>query len=203
MDKPTADSRALKQDLRRQALAARGAQRYKDRLSREICGKLAALPEYAGAETIMFYRDVRSEVRTRPFLATARRDGKRVVIPYCVQRRLELFRMESLDELAPSSFGILEPTLEWQARADRKVSPAELDLIVVPGVAFDRHGGRLGHGGGYYDKLLRQVREHTRLVALAFECQIIPQVPMLSHDVYIDKVITETGVYRTGGTQCR
>ena len=196
MDKPTDDSLALKQDLRRQALAARGAQPDKDRLSREICGKLAALPEYAAAETIMFYLDVRSEVRTRPFLPAARRDGKRVVIPYCVGGRLELFRMESLDELSPSSFGILEPTSEWQARADRKASPAELDLIVIPGVAFDRHGGRLGHGGGYYDKLLRQIPKHTPLVALAFQCQLIPQVPMLSHDVYVDKVITETDVYR-------
>ncbi len=196
MDNSTDDPLELKQDLRRGALAARGAQQDKDRLSREICGKLAALPEYAAAETIMFYLDIRCEVRTRPFLPTARRDGKCVVIPYCIQRRLELFRMESLDELAPSSFGILEPTPEWQTQADRKVSPAELDLIVIPGVAFDRHGGRLGHGGGYYDKLLRQVREHTRLVALAFECQLIPQVPMLSHDVYVDKVITETSVYR-------
>ena len=73
--------------------------------------------------------------------------------------------------------------------------PAALDLIVVPGVAFDRRGGRLGQGKGFYDRLLTQVRPDTLLVAPAFECQIFDSVPTLPHDRPVDRVVTETNVY--------
>jgi 5-formyltetrahydrofolate cyclo-ligase len=68
-------------------------------------------------------------------------------------------------------------------------------LIMVPGVAFDQEGGRTGHGKGYYDKLLEHARPDTPLVALAFECQMFEGIPMQAHDIYMDKVITETDVY--------
>jgi len=190
------DLQALKRHLRLQAHAKRRKQPDKDRLSREICRKLATLPEYRSAATVMFYLDIRTEVRTRPFLPAVGEQGKRIVVPYCVEGQIELFRMESLDELAAGTFGILEPPAELRGRADRKVEVSELDLIVVPGVAFDRKGARLGHGGGYYDKLLRLVRPDTAVVALAFECQLFPAIPMQPHDVYMQRVITERTVYQ-------
>ncbi|MBN2476506.1 MAG: 5-formyltetrahydrofolate cyclo-ligase [Pirellulales bacterium] len=194
MTDPLIDPLQRKQQLRTEASARRRAQAGKDRLSREICGKLAALPEYLAAATVLFYVGVRDEVRTRPFLETAC-GAKRIVVPYCVGPRLELFHIESLAELDVGGFGLWEPKAELRPRADRRVAVAQLDLIVVPGVAFDGRGGRLGHGQGYYDRLLRQTGPDTPTVAVAFQCQLFAEVPMLPHDVFMRKILTETAVY--------
>ncbi len=184
-----------KPQIRAEAFSRRQAQSDKGELSRRICGKLAELPQYIAAETVLFYVDARSEVRTREFLPTARQLGKRIVVPYCVDRHLKLFRLDDLDELAVGHFGILEPKSELRTIEDRVVEPAELDMIVVPGVAFDRSGGRVGHGKGYYDKLLAAVGPDAAIVALAFECQLFERVPMESHDVSMHRVITEKSIY--------
>lgn len=80
--------------------------------------------------------------------------------------------------------------------AGKEVSPEELDLIMVPGVAFDREGGRLGNGAGYYDRLLQQTRSDTSVVAVCYESQLCEKVSMEPHDVYMDAVITEENFYR-------
>lgn len=185
----------LKKDIREKAHAARNAQENKDELSRQIVDRFVGLPEFAKAETVMFYVDVRSEVRTRQQLPEALASGKRIVIPYCVDGELELFHLESMDELSVGMYRILEPKPELRSVASKRVEIEELDLIMVPGVAFDRRGGRSGHGKGYYDKLLEHARPDTPLVALAFECQMFDEVPMQDHDVFMDKVITEAAVY--------
>ena len=84
-------------------------------MSREIFGRLAALPEYAAAQTVLLYLDIRSEVRTRWFLPAVWTAGKRVAVPYCEESRLGLFRLDHLDELAPGAMGILEPKPELRA----------------------------------------------------------------------------------------
>ena len=185
-----------KRPLRELGHARRRSQSDKDRLSEVICRTVMALPEYVDARTVMCYVDIRDEVRTRSLLTAASNAGKRVVIPYCVAGdRLALFRMESFDELVIRTFGILEPADPWRDREDRRVDPIELDLIVVPGVAFDCRGGRVGHGKGYYDRLLQQARPDTMLVALAFECQLVEQIPMHPHDIYMDMIVTETAIH--------
>jgi 5-formyltetrahydrofolate cyclo-ligase len=193
------DPQQLKKIIREQAHAARNALPNKDELSGVICERLAALPEYARARTVMYYVDVRSEVRTRHYLPTALTQGKRVVVPYCVNGELELFHLENGDELAVGMYKILEPKAELRALADKRVEADELDLVIVPGVAFDREGGRTGHGFGYYDKLLNRARLDAPLIALAFECQLFPRIPMQAHDVFMDKVITEAAVYAGKG----
>jgi len=193
------DPQQLKKTIREQAHAARNALPDKDELSRVICERLAALPEYARARTVMYYVDVRSEVRTRHYLPTALTQDKRVVVPYCVNGELELFHLQNMDELAVGMYKILEPKAELRALADKRVEVGELDLVIVPGVAFDRDGGRTGHGFGYYDKLLNRARLDAPLIALAFECQLFPRIPMQIHDVFMDKVITETAVYAGKG----
>ena len=140
----------------------------------------------------MYYVDVRSEVRTRHYLPTALTQGKKIVVPYCVDGELELFHLQSMEELAVGMYKILEPKAELRGLAEKRVGPDELDLVIVPGVAFDRDGGRLGHGFGYYDKLLQHARPGAPLVALAFECQLFPRIPMQDHDIFMDKIITET-----------
>ncbi|HUT09751.1 MAG TPA: 5-formyltetrahydrofolate cyclo-ligase [Thermoguttaceae bacterium] len=189
------DARTLKRELRAHARNRRKRQPDKDGLSRRICRRLASLPEYERAAMVMFYVDFASEVRTRQFLPAAWEAGKRVVVPFCAGDELELFRIESMEELAEGSYGILEPTEAIRSRRERRVDAAQLDLIVVPGLAFDCHGGRLGQGKGYYDRLLRTVRPDATVIALAFECQLFPAVPMRPNDVYVHKVITEAAVY--------
>jgi 5-formyltetrahydrofolate cyclo-ligase len=192
---PTLQSGPDKAAIRKQANDNRRQQPDKDRLSQAICERFASLPQYAAARTVMFYVDVRSEVRTRQFLPTALAQGKRVVVPYCVADELELFLLASLDELAVAAFGILEPKAELRTLPEKRVEPEELDLVMVPGVAFDRRGGRTGHGKGYYDRLLERVRPGVPLIGIAFECQIFPEIPMLPHDIRMDKVITERAIY--------
>src|SRR5437879_10647432 len=96
-------------------------------------------------------------------------------------------------------YRILEPRPQLGHLSPKQVTPQELDLVMVPGVAFDRTGARMGHGFGYYDKLLQHARPDAPLVALAFECQLFPEIPTQAHDIFMDKIITEKAVYEGRG----
>jgi 5-formyltetrahydrofolate cyclo-ligase len=104
-----------------------------------------------------------------------------------------------MDELELGMYRILEPKQDLRGLPEKQVDVSELDLIMVPGVAFDRRGGRMGHGKGYYDKLLQHARLDTPLVALAFECQLFEEIPVAEHDIFMDRVITEDRVYEGRG----
>ena len=91
-------------------------------------------------------------------------------------------------------YDILEPSQELRHVPEKQVDVKDLDLIMVPGVGFDATGARMGHGKGYYDKLLENARPDTPLVALAFECQMFDEIPVASHDVFMNKIITESRV---------
>ncbi len=170
------------------------AQKNKDELSRTICATFTALPAYTAARTVMWYVDAGSEVRTRHTLPEALTHGKRVVVPWCVveTNRLELFLLEDMSELVEGAYKILEPKQELRGLPQKKVMPDELDLVMVPGTAFDLRGGRMGQGKGYYDRLLANARADAPLVALAFDCQMFEEIPVASHDVFMDLVVTET-----------
>jgi 5-formyltetrahydrofolate cyclo-ligase len=104
-----------------------------------------------------------------------------------------------MSELEIGMYKILEPKKDLRELAAKKVDVKALDLIIVPGVAFDQRGARMGHGFGYYDKLLEHARPDVPLVALAFECQLFPEIPTQAHDVFMDKIITEKAVYEGKG----
>lgn len=191
----------MKQAIRQAAYDNRRDQTNKDEVSAIITDRFMDLPEYHGAQTVMFYVDVRDEVRTRQALPAAIASGKRIVIPYCVEGELELFHLESMEELEVGMYKILEPREQLRTVASKRLQPADLDLVMVPGVAFDRQGGRTGHGKGYYDKLLEHARQDAPLIALAFESQMFPEIPCESHDVYMDKVVTETSTYTGRGRE--
>ena len=187
-----------KKELRRAAQDNRNKQENKDGLSRSIVDTFMSLPEYADASTVMFYIDVRSEVRTRHALPEALESGKKIVVPWCNDDgQLELFHLESIQELETGMYGILEPLPELRCLPQKQVDLKELDLIMVPGVGFDATGARMGHGKGYYDKLLENARQDTPLVALAFECQMFEEIPVAPHDIFMDKIITEQNVYES------
>lgn len=189
-----------KNRIREQAHANRNAQPHKDELSREIVAALMALPDYSASRTILFYVDVRSEVRTRHDLQRALTTGQKIVVPWCnTAGELELFHLGAIEELAIGMYKILEPKQELREQSAKKVRPEELDLVMVPGVAFDRTGARMGHGKGYYDRLLQHARPDAPLIALAFECQLFPEIPTQVHDIFVNKIITEKGVYTGKG----
>ncbi len=194
-DAPVSELYELKNAIRKQAHENRRAQPNKDLVSAHIVERFMTLPEYHSAKTVMFYVDVRDEVRTRQALPTALATGKRIVVPYCLDGELELFWLESLEELELGMYRILEPKNELRSVKEKHLQPADLDLVMVPGVAFDRNGGRTGHGKGYYDKLLQHARLDAPLIALSFECQLFEKIPAESHDIYMDKIVTELAVY--------
>jgi len=182
--------------IRKIAFANRRDQENKDDLSRDIMRTFMGLPEYAEAQTVMFYVDVRAEVRTRFDLPVALQQGKKVVVPWCNDKgELELFHLESMDELEIGMYDILEPAVHLRDIAIKRTEVSELDLIMVPGVGFDSRGGRTGMGKGYYDKCLEHARSDAAIVAVCFECQIFEEIPVQSHDIYMDKVITEATTY--------
>lgn len=194
---PPNDFQTCKTALREQARKNRIGQPNKDEVSRQIVTEFMRLPHYIAAKTVMFYVDAGSEVRTRHTLPEALQGGKRIVVPYCIieTNELELFRLEDTSELVEGAYKILEPKPELRKLPHKQVAPEELDLIMVPGTAFDARGGRMGQGKGYYDRLLSRARLDAPLVALAFECQIFPEIPVAPHDVFMDLVLTEAKAY--------
>lgn len=191
---------ALKTRLRRQAYEARNAQPNQEALSLIICNRFITQPAYRQAETVMWYLSCRSEVRTRHILLQELSGAKRMVIPYCTKDRhghnqLGLWRLENFAELVPGTWGIAEPPRHRWGEQGKEISPEQLDCIMVPGVAFDRQGGRIGNGAGYYDRLLACVRNDTVLIGVCYEAQLFDPIVMEPHDVAMDAVITEKAVY--------
>jgi 5-formyltetrahydrofolate cyclo-ligase len=193
-----------KQQMRRAAYDARNAQPDKDRLSELAIDQFVELPEYQRARTAMWYLHCRSELRTRQALPAVLASGKRIVVPYCTvdqqgENKLGLWWLESMDELIPGTWKILEPPRERWGEPGKEVDPRELDIVMVPGVGFSRRGARMGNGQGYYDRLLRQVRPDCPLVAVCYESQLFDDLVVAPHDVFMDKVVTERTVYQGSG----
>jgi len=189
-----------KQQLRQKAYAARNDQADKHQASATICRQLIAQTWYRRADTVMWYVHCRSEMRTLPDLQQQLAGNKRIVVPFCTvddigNRCLGLWLLEDITELKPGMWNILEPPPERWQEAGKIIKPDELDAVVVPGVAFDKQGGRLGNGAGYYDRLLQCVRSDAVLAGVCYQSQIVPSVPMQSHDVFMNFVITEQTIY--------
>ena len=187
--------------MRREAYDRRNAQENKDEVSAAAVEKFMALPEYEKAHTIMWYIDCRSETRTKPqLLAEVEKGEKKIIVPYCTEdengeNKLGLWHMESLEEMVVGKWNILEPPKELWGNPEKEVTPEELDMIMVPGVGFDRDGGRMGNGQGYYDRTMEKVRPDCFLIALCYESQLFDNILVAPHDVYMDKIVTEKEVY--------
>lgn len=186
--------------LRRQAYDARNAQENKDDVSRLAIERFLQLPEYQAAKTALWYIDCRSELRTRHHLPAALASGKRIAVPFCTtdakgHNHLGLWLLEDMSELVVGKWKILEPPQDRWYDPGKVVKPEELDIVMVPGVGFDRHGGRLGNGQGYYDRLLNRLRPDCSLVAVCYECQLFERLVIGPYDVPMHKIVTESAVY--------
>ena len=190
-----------KKEMRREAYDRRKAQTNKDEVSAQAVARFMALAEYQNADVVMWYIDCRTETRTKPqLLEEVAKAEKKIIVPYCTEdengeNKLGLWHMQSLEEMAVGKWNILEPPKELWGNPEKEVQPHELDLIMVPGVGFDRDGGRMGNGQGYYDRLMEQVRIDCQLIALCYESQLFDEILVAPHDVYMDKVVTEADVY--------
>lgn len=153
-----------------------------------ITRKLLELQEFKDAKSVLFYVSTPEEVATHDAIEQSLALGKTVFAPKVDGLNLLLCPLNSLDELSPSEIGILEPR-ETQNLAH----PQSIDLIVIPGLAFDLKGNRLGHGKGFYDRLLKETKGFK--VALAFDEQVTEELPTESHDVPVDLVLTDTHTY--------
>jgi len=144
------------------------------------------------SDTVMIFMDFRKEVKTAPIIEWLWSCGKTVVIPRVKKGEplLELCIIKEFGDMNLSSLGILEPKEDHTLFA----TPESIDFIFMPGVAFTKHGGRLGYGGGYYDRLIPMTNSGVPLVALAFDLQIVDALPLEDHDQIMDKIITESGI---------
>jgi 5-formyltetrahydrofolate cyclo-ligase len=162
------------------------------RASREASARLIGLDEVRDAGTVLFYMAMRNELDPAEAMRCCLEEGIRVAVPKIdpETRELEAIQVESLSErnFERDRMGIPTP------RGGRLVRASEIDAIVAPGLAFDRSGGRLGRGAGYYDRLLVRVSEHCSLVGFAYAFQLIDRVPTASHDRRVGRVVTENEV---------
>ena len=171
--------------------------------SQAISQRLQSLEEYRQASSVLFYVHLHDEVQTIDSIACALDQQKAVSVPYCFENRLRLFALQKLEELEPGAFGILEPPPALRRLPSKQVDVRSVDLVIVPGVAFDLHGGRLGYGKGFYDRLLADAPKGTKKIGLAFDSQIFEHIPMESHDIPMDIVITETATHLAKPTHNR
>ena len=188
----------MKRQIRHQmqsALAAIGPQAQEAK-SKLACEALVRLEEFTRARTVMIYLDIPHEVHTAEVAQSAWQDGKTVLVPKVdwKQRRMTAAAIRSLEagvEQTPS--GLREPT-------DCEPWPAEtIDLVVVPALAFDRQGNRLGRGGGYYDRFLACPGMRATRCGLAFAEQLVDELPTSDHDVPMDLIVTDADVLRFPG----
>ena len=178
-----------KKVLRSQLLEKRKniSQEDRDKKSKIIIDKLMSTLEYKNATTIMAFASFGTEVDTHDFIKKSLANGKRIILPISIKEDRSLFLQEisNFDELKPSTYGILEP--EKKINFDKN----KIDLVVVPGVAFDHRGYRMGYGGGYYDRFLSSLNNKTKIVAINFEELYVYRVIISKYDMKVPVLITD------------
>ena len=185
-----------KSDLRARAKTVRDAEPERGSKEAQIALRVEQLSDYRMARVVAAYVGVKSEVATRSLIEGRLARGEPTAVVYRQEGDLALCLIRSLDELAPASFGLWEPVPALVADVERHCALADVDLFLVPGLAFDLAGGRIGYGKGYYDRLLGAARPGAVFLALAFECQMVEQVPTSPRDVPVHLMVTERATYR-------
>jgi 5-formyltetrahydrofolate cyclo-ligase len=181
-----------KRRIRREVLAERDAASttVRQEWGQRVAERFLALPEIRRATTILLFWSFGSEVPTRPLIDRLHERGVTVALPRIEGAELVPVRYVPGDPTTLTSFGAEEPV------GGVRLDPSAIDVVGVPGVAFDRRGRRIGYGGGYYDRFLRGLRAFT--VGLAFELQVLDEdLPGGSFDLAVDAIVTEDGTVRS------
>ncbi len=177
-----------KTGLRRKMLESRkslSADEYRGK-SLIIQQRLISSEEYSRAQALVLYSSIHNEVETQKVIEFSLSSGKKVILPVVSDGKLLFRELTGMSDLCKGKFGILEP------RATNMVFDPELaDLIVLPGIAFDLKGHRVGYGKGYYDKSLHRLEGQGKLVALCYDFQLVDEIAGEPHDVRVDMIITE------------
>ena len=180
--------KAQKKILRREFLAKRAAvpRDQRDRISHELIKKFLSTEIYREAKVIMAYASTPDELQLNELFATCFDDKKILAIPYIVGKgAMQAVEVPNFNALEIGAFNILTVKSEFR----NFIKPAQIDCVIVPGAAFDLSGGRLGLGGGYYDRFL-PLAVNAKKIALAYDFQLVDSLPTEEHDAKIDMVLT-------------
>jgi len=160
--------------------------------SAAICERLCRLPELQAAKVVMGFLSMPDELDTFPILGDLIADGKRVYVPRTSvrQRRMIAVRLTDMKALRPGEYGILEPDTE------ETCGVSEIDFVLVPARAFDRHGNRLGRGAGFYDRFMARKGFRAVRCGIAFACQVLPEIPHGESDLPVQILVTERDTHR-------
>jgi len=165
---------------------------YREKSSKLIAEKFFSTAYYNNSKNILIYYPFRSEVDTTLIIKEALKDKKDIILPRVFNDKLEFYFVNNPSkQLEKGAYDIMEPITSLCKPA--KIS--DIDLVVVPGVSFDKNLNRLGYGGGYYDKILSYLPQKVKKIALCFDIQVINSIPVSEHDIKVDMLITETKIY--------
>jgi 5-formyltetrahydrofolate cyclo-ligase len=183
---PANQKRALRTRMRRTRAAIPEEDRA--RMAEAAEEHLFSIPELAAAGTVMLFYSFGSEIQTSRIVQRLIAGGKRVLLPFLGSGGMEAAQVTAEDELGDTTYGPKEPL-------DRvAVDPGEVDVVVAPGLAFDRRGHRLGYGGGHYDRYLARLGTHALRVGIGFTAQLVDELPDEPGDQPLDMVVTDTVV---------
>lgn len=182
-----------KKRIRKKLLNERKNMREEDvkDLSEKIINKIKKIPVYQTSKTIMIYLSFENEVDSSELVRDCFENGKRVVVPYCIKEDKSIIPTEIKDlniDLSEAKMGYLQPKKD----SLNPVDISDIDLIILPGIAFDRKGYRVGFGAGYYDRFLGIVNFEIPTIGVAYDFQIVDSfIKMESYDIPVDYVMTE------------
>jgi 5-formyltetrahydrofolate cyclo-ligase len=183
----------MKEEIRRRVLEQRNnmLQEEVKSKSKQIQDRFFESLYYQSSRTIMTYVDFQNEVETKNIISRALDEGKIIAVPLCGPNvSLVPVKIQSLDDLESGTKGILEP------KKIDIIDVKRLDLVLMPGVAFDRNCNRVGYGLAYYDRFLTQLSPSTMIIALAYSFQVVEFLPVEEHDQKVNLIVTEDEIIR-------
>ncbi len=172
------------------------SQKEVEKFSEKITEKIKRLPEFKKAKVVLLYHPIKNEVDPTPLFENPQTSQKKIFafpLTHADSRRMTLHQIADLNELELDEFKIKSPT-----RKHQKIARKNIDLVITPGLAFDPDGNRIGYGKGYFDKLFKNLSTNCTKIALAYDFQIIENVPAEKHDKKVEIIVTEKRTIRTG-----
>lgn len=190
----------LKRRLRREAKEIRAKIEDREERVAAIQRRIKSWNAFQNARTILFYLANSEEISLDRLVESAWARKCRVVVPFCEGLELRLCEIFSWNETEPGSFGIREPLESVRKDLSRRMPSESLDFLLVPGLGFDRSGGRLGYGKGYYDRFLNGMKTAVPIVGVTFTELVFPVIPTAGHDFRVGAIINQHEIYdcRTG-----